>query len=482
MSARPLSVAVVGAGPAGIYAIEHLLGDDGPRDVEVDLYDRLPTPWGLVRSGVAPDHPEKRLVIDRLFAHVLGGPRVRFVGNVNVGVDIEHDALRSAYDAVVYASGATGDTELGIPGEQLQNCVAARAFVGFYNGHPDHRDLDVDLSTDRAVVIGNGNVALDVARILLTPLEELARTDISDVALEKLRASQLREVVVMGRRGPLQAAFANAELEELERLSGVDVLVDGTDLPDDETGYTADPALRRKARTLRRLADRTPTPGNKRIELRFLESPLRFLGESRVEQIEVARNRLVSANDLKSKDEVIAVQGEPEMLPAPGPRPWARAVPTGETHFLDAGLVLRATGYRSSPVPGVPFDHEAGVIHNERGRVTDYDGSRTAGVYVTGWAKRGCRGIIGSNRKDSGETVAHLLEDAVAGRLSPPTATRDDVLRQIHQRVPTVSLSGWSVIDRAERTAGREQGRPRVKVTDRRVQLELAAQTPGGVR
>jgi ferredoxin--NADP+ reductase len=470
MSHRPLFVAVVGAGPAGIYAIEHLLEQHRSRRVEIDLYDRLATPWGLVRSGVAPDHPEKRQVIDRLFAYVLEDPRVRFFGNVDVGVDIDHDVLRSGYDAVVYASGATADSPLGLPGENLPGCLAARAFVGFYNGHPDYRDVDLDLATERAVVVGNGNVALDVARILVTPPEDLARTDIADAALRRLRESRLTEVVVMGRRGPLQAAFANAELEELERLRGVDVLVDGRDLPDDdEVRCAADPALRRKFLTLRRLSERTPTSENKRIILRFLESPVRMSGDGRVERIETMRNRLVRARATgrEPKDRLFARRavGDHEML---------GAVPAGETYVLQTGLVLRATGYRSSPVRGLPFDDETGVIRNERGRVIDLEGSHCAGVYVTGWAKRGCRGIIGSNRKCAGETVALLLDDAVEGRLPDPEATRDAVIEQIEERVPTVSRSGWMAIDRAERAAGREQGRPRVKITERRVQLGLA--------
>jgi ferredoxin--NADP+ reductase len=467
MSRIPLSVAVVGAGPAGVYAIEHLL-EQRTREVQIDLYDRLPTPWGLVRSGVAPDHPEKRRVIDRLFAHVLDSPRVRFFGNVDVGVDIGHVALGSGYDAVLFATGATDDTRLNIPGEGLAGCLSARTFIEFYNGHPDHHEIDLDLATERAVVIGNGNVALDVARILLSPLEQLVRTDIADGALAALRVSQLNEVVVMGRRGPMQAAFANAELEELEQLSGVDVLVDALDIPDsDEVRCIPDPALRRKMQTLRRLSEGTSMPGNKRVILRFQESPVRIQGDGRVMQIQVARNHLVP-------DRSCTPNPGHSSAAALGVRDGMRAVPTGETYLLDAGLVFRATGYRASPLPGLPFDDEAGLIRNERGRVTDVDGSCVEGVYVTGWAKRGCRGIIGSNRKCAGETVGLVLDDAVEDRLPGPVSTRDAVIEQIQRRVPVVSRAGWLAIDHAERTAGREQGRPRVRVSDRRVLLELA--------
>lgn len=458
MTARPLQVAVVGAGPAGMYAIEHLLDDLAMAAVEIDLFDRLATPWGLVRSGVAPDHPEKRLVIDRLFAHLFSDSRVRFIGNVHVGRDVGHDMLSAAYDAVVYASGATGERRLGVPGENLANCLSAGELVGFYNGHPDHRDVAIDLNGQRAVVVGNGNVALDVARLLVRPSGDLERTDIADAALAKLRVSRIAEVVVMGRRGPLQAAFANAELEELEGLAGVDVIVDGRGLPA-EVDRIDDPSLRRKMRTLRRLAERPATSGNKRIVLRFLASPVRFAGGARVERVEVMTNRLIE--------------------PRHGQGSEARSVATGRSFLLEADLVIQATGFSATPVPGVSFDEVRGVFRHERGRVVASDGSLRVGTYVTGWAKRGCRGVIGSNRQDSGETIGSLVEDATNRRLRPPTVSRESVLDAVRRSVRTVSRDGWSSIDRVEREAGRVQGRPRVKITDPAVHLRLATTDHG---
>ncbi|MFE3055758.1 FAD-dependent oxidoreductase [Nocardia sp. NPDC059239] len=453
MSKQPLRIAVVGAGPAGLYAIEHLL-EQGRFAVEVDLFERLPTPWGLARSGVAPDHPEKKLVIDRHFAFLLQDQRVRFLGNVEVGTVIHHSELVSWYDAVLYASGATDDTRLGIVGENLPGCWSAREFVSFYNGHPDHRDLPVDLSVERAVVVGNGNVGLDVARILAMPIRELERTDVSDSALHALRRSRIREVVVLGRRGHEQAAFKNPELEELERLSGVDVVVDEQGLPsvDSIEKDISDHAIRRKLRTLHRLAERPLTSTNKRIVLRFLESPVQLLGNDRVEQVEVMHNRL----ERDSSGKV---------------RPRA----TGDSYLVNAGLVLRAVGFRGRPLPGLQFDDVRGVVVNDCGRVLDSEGHVLPRVYVAGWAKRGCQGIIGSNKKCAAETVGHVLADAVAVRSPERFAlSRDAVLAQVRKRTSVVLLEGWHAIDREERREGRRHGRPRVKIAERHHLLHTA--------
>lgn len=446
-----LRVAVVGAGPAGMYTIEHLL-EQMQVELEVDLYERLPNPWGLVRSAVAPDHPEKKLVIDRHFAHLLQDSRVRFLGNVEVGTDVGHAELIRWYDAVVYTIGAAGDVQLGVPGEELPGCLAAREFVGFYNGHPDLLDLAIDLKVERAVVIGNGNVALDVARILTLPLEELSRTDISDVALEALRGSLIKEVLVLGRRGHLQAAFNNPELEELEGLEGVDVLVDERGLPSDaEIALEADPGARRKLRTLRRLAGRATAQGNKRIVLRFCESPVRLQGRGRVEEIEVVRNRLESDHHGR-----------------------LRSYPTDETSVIQAGLVLRAVGYRGVPTSGLPYDEVRGVIPNYEGRVHDEAGNLLPGVYVAGWAKRGCQGIIGSNKKCADGTVHNLLEDLERDGFTSKAFEASVVLAELGRRTEVVLKQGWSVIDKAERRKGRRAGRPRVKFTDREALLEAA--------
>lgn len=450
---RPLRVAVVGAGPAGLYAVEHLLEKSG-LDVEIDLYERLPTPWGLVRSGVAPDHPEKKLVIDRQFAFFLKNLRVRFIGNVEIGRDIRHAELAEWYDAVIYSVGANSDTRMGISGEELPGCWAAREFVSFYNGHPDYRHLKFDLSCERAIIVGNGNVALDVARILTMPVSELEKTDIADHALDILRTSKIREVVVLGRRGHLQGAFNNPELEELEHVRGVDVVVDGEDLPGENEVVMdgADWETLRKVKTLRRLVTRQPTAGNKRIVFRFLTSPIELLGDGKVEQVLVIRNHL-------ERDE----------------KGHLNARPTEDESILDAGLVLRAIGYRGTAFPGLPFDERRGVIQNQQGRVAEND-HVLPGVYVTGWIKRGCRGIIGSNKKCSAETVHCLLEDMNAGRLTKATLDKEGVMAVVRERKPDVTLmSGWLAIDHAEREAGRLRGRPRVKVTDMTSLLKSAS-------
>lgn len=450
---RTVRVAIVGAGPAGLYALEHLLEVRG-QHVEVDLFERLPTPWGLVRAGVAPDHPEKKLVIDRQFDFFLRHPRVRFIGNVNIGRDITPAELNHWYDAVIYASGANGDTRMGIPGEALRGCWSAREFVAFYNGHPDYRDLQFDLSGTRAVVVGNGNVALDVARILTMPVAQLERTDIADHALAALRRSSIREVVILGRRGALQAAFHNPELEELEHLEGVDVTVEGENLSDltDEAIAGIDWDTARKVQTLRRLVARTPHEGHRRIVLRFLTSPVALLGEEKVEHVVLAHNHL-------ERDEAGLQRARPGREEAP----------------LSAGMVLRAIGYRGTPFPGLPFDESRGVIRHIDGRVVDEQGV-LPGVYVTGWIKRGCRGIIGSNKRCARETVDSLLEDLRAGRLPPHGLDPDAVMAAIGHRKPElVSRAGWQAIDHVEREAGRVQQRPRVKLTDTAAMLTHAA-------
>jgi ferredoxin--NADP+ reductase len=450
---QALRIAIVGAGPAGMYTLEHLLEARG-LEVEVDLFERLPTPWGLVRAGVAPDHPEKKLVIARQFDFFLRNPRVRFFGNVDIGCDIRPAELREWYDAVVYASGANGDTRMGIPGEELPGCWSAREFVGFYNGHPDYRDLCFDLNCERAVVVGNGNVALDVARILTMPVAQLESTDIADHALAILRRSAVREVVILGRRGHMQGAFHNPELEELEHLDGVDVLVDGDDLPGENEVVLdgADWDTRRKVATLRRLTMRQPKAGNRRIVLRFLTSPVELLGDGKIERMLVASNHL-------ERD----AQGR------------LHARPSEEESILEAGLVLRAIGYRGTPFPGLPFDERLGVIRNRQGRVADHD-QILNGVYVTGWIKRGCRGIIGTNKKCARETVDSLLEDFAAGRLITCGLSSDAVMAAVRNRKPDfVSRAGWLAIDHAEREAGRAQHRPRVKMTDPVTMLACAA-------
>jgi ferredoxin--NADP+ reductase len=421
-----MRVAVVGSGPAGFYAAGALLSADPP--VEVDMIERLPTPWGLVRLGVAPDHPKLKTV-SRAFERIADQPGFRFLGNVEVGRDIGHADLVRRYDAVIYAVGAQTDRRLGIPGEDLPGSWAATELVAWYNGHPDFQQLDFDLSVERAVVIGNGNVALDVARMLALTEEELAPTDATDASIAAIASSPLREIVVVGRRGPAQAAFTTPELQEMGELAGADVLVDSADLDGAEPHGTN---AERNVAVLHELAAREPEGKRRRVVFRFFRSPVAILGEERVEGIELVRNEL-DANE--------------------------RAVPTDDRETLSCGLVFRSVGYHGVELPGVVFDSGSGTIPNEGGRVEP-------GVYCAGWIKRGPTGVIGTNKKDAAETVQLLLEDAAAGRLEPkPETTAAAVDALLAERgVRVVEYDGWTAIDEVERAAGERAGRPRVKL------------------
>ena len=446
--ARP-RVAIVGAGPAGAFAAAGLLRARG--DVEIDLFERLPTPWGLLRGGVAPDHQEiKRL--DEKFERETLKRGCRFLGNVEVGVDVSHSELISHYTAVVYATGAQTDKSLGIPGEDLPGSWAATEFVAWYNGHPDYRDLEFDLSARRAVVIGNGNVAADVTRILTLSAAELERTDIADHALEVLRASRIEEVIVLGRRGPAQAAFTSAELRELGRLDGVSTLVRPGDVEldavsrewlEEEGTFTA----RKNVELLREFAARPARPdAGRQIELRFLTSPVEIRGDGKVEAIDVRRNQIV--------------RGEDGAL---------RARPLDEdVEAIECGLVLRSVGYRAVPLPDVPFDERHFVLPNERGRVLAPDGEPLPGVYAVGWIKRGPTGILGTNKRDAAETADCVVDDLSAGVLPAPSGGREQIDALLAARKPDlVTVDGWRAIDGQELELGRGQRRPRVKLTSR---------------
>jgi ferredoxin/flavodoxin---NADP+ reductase len=421
-----MRVAVVGSGPAGFYAAGALLAADPP--AEVDMLERLPTPWGLVRLGVAPDHPKLKTV-SRAFEKIADLPGFRFLGNVEIGRDLTHDDLVRLYDAVIYAVGAQTDRRLGIPGEDLPGSWPATEFVAWYNGHPDFQGIEFDLDVERAVVIGNGNVALDLARMLALTREELAPTDASDASIEAIASSSLAEIVVVGRRGPAQASFTTPELQEMGELAGADVFVDAADL---EGAEPKDTNSERNLAVLRELATREPAGKPRRVVFRFFHSPAAILGDERVEGIELVRNEL-DENE--------------------------RAVSTGETETLECGLVFRSVGYRGVELPGVPFDEGSGTIPNEAGRVGP-------GVYCAGWIKRGPTGIIGTNKKDAAETVGLLLEDVAAGRLEPkpdaPAAAVDALLAE--RAVRLVEYAGWTSIDEVERAAGEKGGRPRVKL------------------
>jgi ferredoxin--NADP+ reductase len=422
-----LRAAVVGSGPAGFYAAGALLAADTP--LEVDMIERLPTPWGLVRLGVAPDHPKIKSV-SRAFERIAAQPGFRFLGNVEVGRDVEHRELVDLYDAVVYAVGAQSDRRMGIPGEDLPGSWAATEFVAWYNGHPDYQHLEFDLSGERAVVIGNGNVAVDVARMLALTAEELAPTDTTDAAIDAFTSAGITEIVMVGRRGPAQAAFTTPELQELGELAGADVIVDPADLEGAEPGDTNS---ERNLAVLREYAAREPQGRPKRLVLRFLASPVAITGEERVEGIELVRNRLET-----------------------DARGTLRAVATGERESLACGIVFRSVGYRGVALPGVPFDEETGTIPNDRGRVGP-------GVYVAGWIKRGPSGVIGTNKKDAAETAELLLEDLRDAPRKGRSAAEVEALL-LERGVRLVVYEGWASIDEVERAAGEKLGRPRVKL------------------
>ena len=454
-------VAIVGAGPAGAFAASSLRRSSG--DVEIDLFERLPTPWGLLRGGVAPDHEDIKRLEDTFDRQTLRRG-CRFLGNVEVGVDISHAELMRHYTAVIYATGAQTDKSLGIAGEDLPGSWAATEFVAWYNGHPDYRDRQFDLSVNRAVVIGNGNVAADVIRMLTLSPRELERTDVADHALEALRESTVEEVIVLGRRGPAQAAFTSAELRELGHLDGVD---------------TPRPSRRARARSrvtglagrrgnlhrphehgaAARVRGQTAARGRPRggSSCASCAHRCRSAGTGRVEAVDIRRNEIVRADDGSLR---------------------ARAVDE-PVETIACGLVLRSVGYRAVPLPDVPFDERSFVLPNERGRVLTPAGAPLPGVYAVGWIKRGPTGILGTNKRDAEDTVSCLADDLAAGALAQPAKPdREQIDALLAERVPDiVTIEGWRAIDRIERERGRDEQRPRVKLASREELLSAAATT-----
>jgi ferredoxin/flavodoxin---NADP+ reductase len=449
-------VAVVGSGPAGFYAAAALLASD--LEVEVDVIERLPTPWGLVRLGVAPDHPNIKSV-SRAFERTAAQPGFRFFGNVEVGRQVSATELAERYHAVIHAYGSPTDRRLGIPGEDLEGSHPATTFVAWYNGHPDFAELEFDLSCERAVVIGNGNVATDLARMLALTREELETTDTAEHAIDVLGASKVREIVVLGRRGPAQAAFTNPELRELGEMKDADVDVDPAEVEVDDLSREflasdeADITTRKNVEIFTEFSQRQPEGKRRRIVLRFLRSPVEIQGDGKVERLIVVRNELY-------RDESGAIR----------PRD------TGERETLECGLVFRSIGYKGVGLDGIPFDQRRGVIPNQGGRVSDPEsGQQVAGQYAVGWIKRGPSGVIGTNKKDAQETIDNLLADLEAGLLEPVATDSAAVESWLAQRVPDhVTYSGWEAIDRAEQERGRPLGRPRVKFVRVEEMLETA--------
>ena len=457
---HPLRVAIIGSGPAAFYAAEVLLKAPD-RAVSVDMFDRLPTPYGLVRGGVAPDHQKIKSVI-AIYEKIAAHPGFRFFGNVEFGKHVTRTDLERHVHAVVYACGAQTDKRLGLPGEDLAGSRSATEFVAWYNGHPDFRARTFDLSVEHVAVIGVGNVAVDVARILCLTPEELRETDMADYAIEALSASRVKEISILGRRGPVQAAFTTVEVKELGELPGADVIVRPEEVALDELSAAelaaARAATRAKVEIVQEFSRRTPTGKPRRLHIRFMVSPLELIGgaDGHVTGLTLAKNRLI-------KNAAGAIVTEP----------------TGETEQMAAGLVFRSVGYRGVALPDVPFDARTGLIPNAKGRVLDPASSGPlAGHYATGWIKRGPTGVIGNNKADSVETVNLLLEDGAAGALPEPAMPDAAALEAlVRERQPgVVSFADWKRLDAIEVERGQPLGRPRVKLTS--VEEMLAALEP----
>ena len=445
-SSRPLRVAIVGAGPSGFYAAGALL-QQKEIHVSIDIFDRLPTPYGLVRYGVAPDH-QKIKSVTKVYERTVRDSRVRYFGNVGLGEEISRDELKSHYDQIIYATGASADKQLDIPGEELAGSFSATEFVAWYNGHPDFTDRDFDLSVESVAIVGVGNVAMDVTRILAKSIDELAQTDIADYALEKLRASRVKHIHVVARRGPAQAKFTNPEIKELGELSEADVIINPSDLvldPASIASLESDRTAVRNLETMQALAERGATGKPRQIHFHFLRSPVELCGDDAVKSMRM------EVNELHPTDTgYIACDG------------------VGRFETLDVGLVFRSIGYRSLPIPGVPFYDKWGIIPNEKGRVTaTHKGEVVPGEYVVGWAKRGPTGVIGTNKPDAVETVAAMLEDV--NRLEPVSdekATAQAIVALLQARgADYFTFEDWLKLEAIEDERGKAEGRPRVKFT-----------------
>lgn len=446
---NPLRVAIVGAGPAGFYTAERLFKDKNSH-ITVDMFDRLPTPFGLVRNGVAPDHLKIKSVT-KVFDRLAKKPEFRFFGNVELGTDVTVEDLRNHYHQIVYSTGAQTDRYLNIPGIDLKNSHPATEFVAWYNGHPDFRDYQFDLSQERVAVIGIGNVAVDVARILCRTQEELMDTDIADYAMEQLINSNVKEVIMLGRRGPAQAAFTPPEAKELGEMAGADAYVLPEEAELDSLSQAAladaDRGTMRNIQIIKELSQRDPSGKRKKLTIRFLVSPTELMGN---DAGEVSGMRLV-------KNELYQTEGGTL-------RPRA----TEQFEDIPVGLVFRSIGYRGVPIPGVPFHERWGVILNEKGRVLHEESNEPVlGEYTAGWIKRGPSGVIGTNKPDAAETAECMLADLAVGKtLNPTQPGLDAVADLVQSRKPNfVSYEDWLKLDELELATGEAQGRPRVKFT-----------------
>ncbi len=457
-ASNPLRVAIIGSGPAAFYAAEHLFKQVS-LNVQVDMFDRLPTPYGLVRGGVAPDHPKIKTVT-RAYQQIAANPNFRFYGNVEFGQHLTLADFKEHYHQVLYATGAQTDRRMGIPGEDLQGSHPATEFVAWYNGHPDYRDLHFDLSQERAAVVGVGNVAIDVARILCRTPKELAATDIADYALEALRQSRITEVYLLGRRGPAQAAFTNPEVKEIGEMEDADVITYPEETKLDELSQAAvasgaDRTLLKKVEILQGYALRKPTGKSRKLIIRFLVSPVELIGD--------ATGKVVAMRLVKN---VLYATEAGTLSPKA----------TDQFEELPVGLVFRSVGYRGVPLPDVPFYDRWGVILNEKGRVIDPETKQSlVGQYASGWIKRGPSGVIGTNKPDSVETVNCMLEDVAKGvMLQPEQPEAKCVEELVRVRQPKLfTFADWLKLDELEVARGQARGCPRLKFTS--VEEMLAA-------
>jgi len=443
---NPLRVAIIGAGPAGFYAAEELLKQETPTTM-VDLFDKLPTPYGLVRGGVAPDH-QKIKTVTKLFDKTAGREGFRFFGNVQYGKDISLKELLQYYHQVLFCTGADADRKMEIPGEDLANSFPATSFVAWYNGHPDYKDLNFNLGIERVAVVGNGNVAMDVVRILARPVEELAKTDIADYALEALKLSKIKEIYLLGRRGPAQAAFTNPEIRELTDIPGFDLVVRPEDVEIDEVNQqfldsVKEPRHRRNVDVLTEQAGKGEGNQDKKIRAWFFVSPTEVLGEKSVTGLTLERNKLIRDDKGNFK---------------------ARG--TGETEQIPVDMVFRSIGYLGTPLPEIPFDDWSGVIPNVEGRVVEGESkSVLPRLYVAGWIKRGPSGVVGTNKPCAIATVRHMLEDLP--QVSEEANTlKEDVADLLGAKgVRAISFGDWQRLDGMEKERGEALGRVRVKFT-----------------
>ena len=452
---RALRVAIIGAGPSGFYAAEALIKQEDI-DVSVDIFDRLPAPYGLVRYGVAPDH-QKIKSVTRLFDRTISHERIRYFGNVEFGKDLSHEEVRQHYDAVVYTVGASSDRSLNIPGEDLDGSISATEFVAWYNGHPDYKDFVPNLEAESVVVVGMGNVAVDVCRVLAKTAEELrAESDIADHAVAALQNSKVKDIYMLGRRGPAQAKFTTKELRELTELKNADLIIDPADLELDaasEASLENDNNAKSNVKVMRQFLeeDKQGVAKARRLHLRFLVSPKELKGSSSVETVSLEKNRLEDQDG------------------------YLNSVGTGEMQDISAGMVMRSVGYRGVPLVGVPFNERRGTIPNIEGRVTNIEGNVVSGEYTAGWIKRGPSGVIGTNKADAYESMEKLLEDVAGLKLVDDAAAAPNEIEKLlkSKGIQYVRFDDWKHIDALELKAGEEQGRPRVKFVSVEEMLEL---------